>query len=86
MAVFDFTLTGRIEVDADVVGVAVANSFQTQPGPGGEIAVEAGFQFRMDPERAVGMLVQMGFFRIVQEKLTGYKIHKVDGTAELVDD
>lgn len=86
MAVFEFTLTGRIEVDADTVGIAAANMIKTQPGPGGEIDVDYGRQFRMDPERAMGLLVEQGFYRIVQERLHGWTIHKAAGSAQMVTD
>ena len=69
MADFEFSFTGKLEVDADSLGVAVANSVRTQPNGGGEIDVEYGLRFRQNPSEALEALIQQGFSRIVQEKL-----------------
>lgn len=83
MAVFEFTLTGKVEVDADALGVAVANSVKTQPGSE-EIDVEFGFRYRTDPTLALRTLLQMGFVRIMNEKLpdTHWTPHEMTATAE----
>lgn len=71
MAVFEFTMTGRIEVDGDDLGVAVANSFRTQPNGLGEIDVDFGFKFREDPAFALKVLLQQGVFHVMNEKAPG---------------
>jgi len=84
MAVFEFTITGKIEVDADALGVAVANSVRTKPDGLGEIDVDAGFPFRTNPTMAMQMLLQMGVMRIMNEKLpdTPWTPHALDAEVE----
>jgi hypothetical protein len=85
MAVFEFTLTGRVEVDADTLGVAVANSVRTQPNGGGEIDVDFGFKFREDPAYALDVLLRQAFFRIMNEKVPGgWTAHGLDATVDQV--
>lgn len=87
MAVFEFTLTGKVEVDADALGVAVANSVRTQPGGQGEIDVERGFAYRTNPTLALETLLQMGFMRIMNEKLEdeNWTPHTLDAAAQQID-
>lgn len=86
MAVFDFTVTGQIEVDGDALGVAVANSIRTQPGDLGEIDVDFGFKYRLDPAAALGILLQQGIAGVMNDRLghVGWRPNKLDATAEEV--
>jgi len=58
MAVFEFTLTGKLEVDADALGVAVANNVRRKHEDD-EIDVDAGFHLRMNPASALELLLPM---------------------------
>jgi hypothetical protein len=68
VAVYDFSVSGTIEVDSDSLGLAVANSIRTQPNGGGEIAVGVGMAFRLDPAKALEVLLQSGLLRAFQDR------------------
>lgn len=86
MGIFEFNLTGRIEVDADALGVAVANSIRTQPNGSGEIDIDAGFQFRENPAFALEVLLRQGVFRVMEEKFPGgWQADALDATAAQIE-
>ncbi|MGP4031100.1 hypothetical protein [Pseudarthrobacter sp. 1C304] len=88
MAVFDFTITGQLEVDEHVLGLTVANSVKTQPGGAGEIDVDAGFRFRLDSPEALGVILRQALVHEMETRFAdvGWKAHKLDSAVERVPD
>lgn len=90
MATYDFSVSGTIEVESDSLGLAVANSIRTQPDGGGEIAVDVGMAFRMDPTKALEVLVQAGLLRTFQDRFeqsdVDYEVKDISAHATSVQD
>lgn len=56
MALFQFVIHGVLEVDADALGVAAANSIYGSDDPGGA-GFEAGHAFRQDPAAGLELIL-----------------------------
>jgi hypothetical protein len=88
MAVFDFTVTGQIEVDEHELGIVVANKVRTQPGGQGEIDVEAGFQYRLAPSDALSVVLRQGVIHEMESNFAqvGWRPHNLDAVVEQVSE
>jgi hypothetical protein len=88
MAVFDFTVTGQLEVDEHALGLAVANSVRTQPNGLGEIDVDSGLRYRLDPSESLGVVLRQAVIHEMETRFAhvGWTPHKLDASAQHVQE
>lgn len=85
MAVYEFAVTGKIEVDEDAVGVVAANKVLDQPG--GKIDVEFGMRYREETARGLSNILTAGVLSTISENFhgTGWRLERIDTAAEIVE-